>query len=590
MLNPSGFLLGLKARATFQTNNDNVPTKISKTKALFLLVLATVFLGLTFKAPERCFANDDFAIIYSAKHIGLSGIKSYFTSLPNDKLVLPTHDKKESSMSFLSVSYRPLMMVIYALEYPIFGDNAHSYFLLSIFLHALASALLVLVFSLFTTPLSSTALAILFGFYPFMTKCVGRIALQSYSLTLIFLILAFLALKKAIDSDRLGFLALAGLLFSIPMFIHEQVVLFPAWIALASFYYIFSTKKPGFQKGLWQTIKFVWPFFAVVFFYLGLRLFMFGFSSQGNGVFDPAQILAKFKTRKLDLLTFVTDTFGLNVFPPNSPFLKGFLLIMATALSLTAFAVCSHKFLVLMLACGFFSLSWPSILLKHESRYIYIALPFLLCALAVCLESLRHSKTNFEILLRKALKGAPILLALVGLFECRRNISAFSSFFGPSTKAIEKFVKNLDGKTQSLFFVGVPKDYIRRFGVAQAVWFFSPPGSGQPEVHFDEYLNVLCNKTDSVYNSVPNQEMVKIKINGQQLELESLDPELAWFETSGPFNNRFDCLIGKLESVEDFDERRAKKVSVNVDQVDLSQATLVSWNFKKQQLEILKKP
>lgn len=567
------------------SNSSSAKGLVSTTQALFLLVLTTVFLGLTVQAPERCFANDDFAIIHTAKHMGLSGTKAYFSSLPNDKVVLPTHDERESKMSFLSVSYRPLMLVIYALEYPLLGDDAHSYFLLSIFLHALASALLFLVFLMFASRFWAVSLAILFGFFPFMTKCAGRIALQSYSLSVIFLVLSFFVLKKAIESERLSLLALSGLLFAVPVFIHEQVVVLPAWIALAIFFYLKAHKNESLKKSLMDTVKFTAPFALIVLFYLGLRLFMFGFSAQSNGIFDPLEIWTKLKVRHLDLLTFVTDTFGLTFLPPKHPFLKGGLLLFEALVAIAAFIVCRQKKLFLVLVSGFLLLCWPSILLKHESRYIYVSLPLLLAALALCLQGATASL--LERLTTKTLKTFSILLAMVGFYECRRNVSAFCQFYGPSTKAIEEFAKELPPETKSVFFLGVPKDFIRRFGVAQALWFYSSQPGSRPEVHFDEYLNVLCNETDSVYNKVPSQNLVKINVDGQRVSLESADPAKAWFEHSGPFKNHYDCLIGELESIHKVDGRRADKVCVDVKQVDLSQSVLASWNFEKQRIEIL---
>jgi hypothetical protein len=184
-----------------------------------LIVLGGVAYGNAIFHP---FVHDDVVFIQANPQISQFNIKSIFLSVGN------FHQETSLANSY----YRPLLEILYRLEYLLFHFHAWGYHLFNIGLHVLNSFLIVQVFQLVLQRHNALAMitALFFLIHPVQTEAVACIAGISNLAFTFFLLLSFWLYLPAPGSGKdksLGTQALSLACFVLAVLAKEQAIIFP---------------------------------------------------------------------------------------------------------------------------------------------------------------------------------------------------------------------------------------------------------------------------------------------------------------------------------------------------------------------------
>lgn len=175
--------------------------------------------------------------------------------------------------------YRPLVMLLYTLEYPLWGENPFGYHLVSILLHVLNVFLVYhLIHLFFRDRTLSFISALLFASHPLHTEAVSYLPSRGDLLVTAFSLLAFLTYL----SSRRHFRALSLLFFLMALLCKEIAMVFPLLLFVHD---LSLAQKRSFRLSPLQIGHWV-----LLFCYLFLRLWAFpfplkAFSTEGTPLF-----------------------------------------------------------------------------------------------------------------------------------------------------------------------------------------------------------------------------------------------------------------------------------------------------------------
>lgn len=202
-----------------------------------------------------------------------------------------------------SKSYRPLLMLTFALNYLIGGLDVFGFHLLNFFLH-LICALLVFYITLFFLRITYnknhgkqiyhqlTALggALLFAIHPIQVESVTYISGRSSSLTALFFLISFWTYIQFGISKKINLLFFSILSFALSLLVKETA------ITLILILILFNTFFP-LERTLKNRVYSLSPYFLIAGIYIALRIYFFGslkYSSQPLRPFYD-NILTQFK-------------------------------------------------------------------------------------------------------------------------------------------------------------------------------------------------------------------------------------------------------------------------------------------------------
>jgi len=146
-------------------------------------------------------------------------------------------------------SYRPVVLIIFAIEKQFFGNNPHTGHLINVLLFALSCVLLyrlmkklMIGWSGFKIPTNvseamAVMVALLFAAHPIHTEAVANIKGRDDILNFIFLVLSLLFILKHIDEGKKINFALSVLFFFLSLLCKEMAVTFLAIIPLTIFFF-----------------------------------------------------------------------------------------------------------------------------------------------------------------------------------------------------------------------------------------------------------------------------------------------------------------------------------------------------------------
>ncbi|MFH1857851.1 MAG: tetratricopeptide repeat protein [Candidatus Omnitrophota bacterium] len=194
--------------------------------------------------------------------------------------------------------YRPLVMVLYTLEYALWKDVPYGYHAVSILLH-LANVFLVylLLLKLFQNEKMAWAGSLLFASHPVHAEAVSYLPSRSDLLAAFFCLLAFFAYASSQKKRR----TLSLFWFSLALLSKENAVVFPA-LLLA---FTLSCETPKGKPVLLQAL--LW---TVAAGYLVLRIWIFPIPWSPEGAESPAFLFRILSFGKLSLAYL-----GLLLFP-----------------------------------------------------------------------------------------------------------------------------------------------------------------------------------------------------------------------------------------------------------------------------------
>ena len=264
---------------------------------IFLFCFAV---GLYINTLNHDFAFDDSVVITGNKYTmqGFEGIKT----LATQDLFYGIYGR---SLDLEGGRWRPLTLVMFAIEYQFFGDKATPYHLINILLYGITAVILFMTLMQILntsppTPLRKPCLpagrergakgevlafvtTLLFIAHPIHTEVVANIKSRDEIVSFLFLCLSVLFLFRHIStSDRKGQKGLIWslLCYFIALLSKENGITFIAVIPLALFFF----GKKNIKDSLLHTI----PFFIVAGIYLAIRTSLVGMigDRESNDVTD----------------------------------------------------------------------------------------------------------------------------------------------------------------------------------------------------------------------------------------------------------------------------------------------------------------
>jgi len=434
---------------------------------LFVLVIA--LLGLPY--THWNFETDDWGNIYLANIKHWAEIKKFFlniemTNYPSGAI--------PPQQSFLSGLLRPMTFVFYYFQHLFFGTNPYGYFLVTVGIHALSTAVLFYIYSLFTNIYVAFFCAAFFGFHPSVGRWLGWISPQSYQIELLLLLCIVLLLYHYLKTAQPSWYVLACLLFLSNLFLREQTVVFPFWLIFACYLYR-KSQEPDINRlaNILYSIKFSLPFWGISLFYLGIRLMLFPFTSNtGSLTFQLTwhSFIKRQADRFFDFVTYASDFCGLSHLPINHQLIKGSLIVTICLVLGWLFYHNTKKSMVLFAACSTLFFSWPALLMHYQPRYMYIAIPFSLLTVLLLIEFYQGHRIS-----PTAKKSATLLFSCLIATNAFMDMQGFYSrekrSFIPAN-AFHQLVQNPITHGRAICFLCLPNQYLT-VGCAQAVWLLS---------------------------------------------------------------------------------------------------------------------
>lgn len=540
----------------------------------FVSVGLLIFFGFVLPRQNWFFFGDDYGAIYAGQKGCRTGIGQFFKSYTNEATALPSNFKDKKN-GFFSTDYRPFLLIIYWIEYFFFGDqSAWPYFLVSILLHALAAAILFLLFCQFFRKMIAFLMAICFGFYPIMGRFIGRLSIQSYSINLILAILCIFCFLKYFEKGKTYLLVLGGLIFTNSVFVIENLFFMPTmFFLLVLFCQVDRTR-----------------FFRCIKFGLALSMgslaYIFAkFLAFPN--FDTQTSFAFVRPTKLVLanwLTLATDTFAMTAIPEGNALLKLSILIFFVSILVFGFLCSKRKrnyigiFFAFILAC------WPAIIFQHGHRYLYFSTPIFLFALALAFDDLRRKISDKIFACFRGFIFGIIMFA--GFVECNESLCAFEYKADFAQTNLKQISKKLAEVERGAILVAMPSELFPLSCIAQAIWLFS--GIEKP-IFYDNGLNCQSTTNNTVYFWPKKENLVDLDFRNNVLTLSTRNSEKLWFGKSahnGKIDSRFG--IGQILDLGVDGQNKLKSIKVKISREIIAQKLIfVSWDYENERVLFL---
>ncbi|MCX6292580.1 MAG: tetratricopeptide repeat protein [Bacteroidetes bacterium] len=294
------------------------------------------------------YALDDIVVMTENRLVqkGISGIPDLLTT---DYVY--GYSTKANILS--SVRYRPVSLILFALEYQFFGANPFVSHLINLLLFAL---LISLLYQLLKTHLFRDQHAylaffscLLFAIHPVHTEVIANVKSRDELLTFILLIVSLLTFMKFIKQSSRGSLLLSLLCFMLALLTKETAVTFIAVVPLTLYFFL--------NHSLYQSLRHSIPFILVFLVYMAIRYLVVGLNSYPvndvtNAPYLYATTAEAFATKIFILFKYVclllvpltlTTDYGYNQIPyirlNSFHFILSFILIAGLVL----FAVYAFK-------------------------------------------------------------------------------------------------------------------------------------------------------------------------------------------------------------------------------------------------------
>ncbi|HEY4798015.1 MAG TPA: tetratricopeptide repeat protein [Bacteroidia bacterium] len=256
-----------KKKNTIQKNPSQRPAAvkpIAKSKALdfwrIYLLLFVLACGLYSNTIKHEFAFDDSVVITGNKYTkqGFDGIKTLATK----DLFYGIYG---NSLDLEGGRWRPLTLVMFAIEYHFFGDNAHPYHLINIFLYGITALILFLTLKEFfpRNHLLAFLATLLFIAHPIHTEVVANIKSCDEIMSFLLLCLMLFFLFRFVKTEKKKFILYSTLCYFLALLSKENGITFIAVIPLALFCF-------G-EKNIRQSLMLTIPFFSTAVIYFLIR-------------------------------------------------------------------------------------------------------------------------------------------------------------------------------------------------------------------------------------------------------------------------------------------------------------------------------
>ncbi|MFI5164361.1 MAG: glycosyltransferase family 39 protein [Bacteroidia bacterium] len=260
--------------------NKNPKSQVQNPKSdlrwayIALFVFAT---ALYINTLNHNFAFDDSVAITGNKYTkqGFNGIKTLATK----DLFYGIYG---NALDLEGGRWRPLTLVMFAIEYQFFGDNAHPYHFINILLYGITAIVLFLTLKEFfpRNHLLAFLATLLFIAHPIHTEVVANIKSRDEIVSFLFLCLMLFHLFRFVRTENKKFILYSVLCYFTALLSKENGITFIAIVPLM----LFCFAKKNIRQSLMLTI----PFFITAGVYLAIRTSLVGMigDRQSNDITD----------------------------------------------------------------------------------------------------------------------------------------------------------------------------------------------------------------------------------------------------------------------------------------------------------------
>ncbi|MFA5075472.1 MAG: hypothetical protein WC436_05220 [Candidatus Babeliales bacterium] len=545
--------------------------------SLFIFMITIILLGLPF--INWGFLHDDFGVVWSSKIDSLKNLIKFFYNSGMTVTVQPSN-YIEPEQSFFVVYYRPFVYIFNALQILLFNFSAYGFLLVTILLHAINAVILFNLFYPFTSTLFAFWGAMFFAFHVSLSSWLGWVAGQAHIFNFLLILLVIVFLKKYLENRNKINYIFALILFLISLFTRETAIIMPLWLMYATYLYenYLQINTKNFFQSIFKYIKFTLPFWLFTVFYFVVRYILYPIKCAGPSQIEinPLKFLINLKYRFFDLVTFLSDIFGLSFLPAGHQILKGSLIIIFFTCFLWSFKNNTKKKYILFFVFSMILFMWPAVLRYYSSRYLYKALPF--CALTVMF------LVNFYKVKTKSGKLNYIKFSLI-FFYSFLIMSICSLFF--AMKKREIFLHKLNTafielaqetkiQNRPICFVGLPWGTFIT-GSAQGMWI---NGVKQP-VYYDRRSWGFSVR--DIFENLLNIEKILQKNKIVGFSLKTSDPDKLWITSGG----QEEFAMGQ-QIINEQKNGRVTDTSFIFDKKYLDQNMIfVTWDYEKLKFKIL---
>ena len=270
-----------------QTTNQSTDLRWA---SVFLFVCAVLLYANTL---NHGFAFDDSVVITGNKYTlqGIDGIKTLATK----DLFYGIYG---SSLDLEGGRWRPLTLVMFAIEYQIFGDNPTPYHIINVLLYGiLAMVLFMTLLEIFGSSqkvkqggggVLAFITTLLFIAHPIHTEVVANIKSRDEIVSFLFLLLMLFNVFKYVKTDNKKHILYGVLCYFTALLSKESGITFIAIIPLTLFYFANRSVK--------QSLALTTPFFITAGIYLAIRTSLVGMigDRESNDLTDNPFLINNF--------------------------------------------------------------------------------------------------------------------------------------------------------------------------------------------------------------------------------------------------------------------------------------------------------
>ncbi len=302
--------------------------------------------------------------------------------------------------SFTASIYRPLSFCYLKAQYNLWGNRPYFFFLVSVLLHALCCVFLFLLLSgLVSWPLALLG-ACMLAYHPSVAAWLNWISMQQYLIDALgFMVLCSLLIYAHRRRSFMAYIGACGL-YGHSLLLKEQLFVLPIVLGglMPLYFYLTQHRNVLTWDNLRDYMRLATGFWLVSFGYLYLRSLVLplkpvatvmGGTAGTAGSLGAIFSLAKHKARLLEFVSLVSDSLGLAWLPADHRLLKGTCIMVLLALIVLLVRHTRSYLAVLCTILVFSALIWPSVLMCHRERYLYLGLWLLILVLLVLVDRIR---------------------------------------------------------------------------------------------------------------------------------------------------------------------------------------------------------
>ncbi len=276
------------------------------------------------------FYYDDFGFLLHAKLESIADLKRIFF-LQDIRYTYLSPDVSFEAPTAITALYRPMQYVIFGIQQLMFGLNSFSYYQATVALHAFNTVAIFNIFLAFMGCWGACWGALLFALHYSLGRWFGIFYNQIYVLDLFFLILISLLLLQFLRSRRFIYYVLSCLLFLMQLLVKETLVVVPAWVFCAVYFY------ESLEKETYLRFKsFIKAFAASVGYgfmvgvYTLIRLYVLPGPAAAPSFlasFSFSHVFEFIQARFFMYVSYLCDLTGIALMPNNMRLVKGTMLL-----------------------------------------------------------------------------------------------------------------------------------------------------------------------------------------------------------------------------------------------------------------------